>query len=82
MQNWTATIRLRHVAKGLTAVQPGRPMTQRSKMAQVATRAAAKIEDIERASFRELAEEFLIILSDIVIFSPPPERQSIVLIMS
>lgn len=82
MQNRTVTMRLRHVAKGLTAVQPDRPMTQRSKIAQVATRAAAKIEDLERATFRKLTEKFIVILSDIVIFRTPPERRGTVLVMS
>ena len=82
MQNRTATVRLCHVAKSLTAVQPDWPMTQRLKIVQVAARAAAKIENIERAPCRELTEELIVILSDIVIPRPMPERRGIVLIMS
>ena len=65
---------LMEVDPGLRRFEPDRPVTQRLKITQVATRAAAKIEDIELAAFRKLTEELIIILSDIMIFRPSPER--------
>ena len=51
-------------------------MAQGLEVAQVAARAAAKIQDIERPCARKLAQELFIILGDIVILCPLPRSSA------
>src|SRR5688572_16550687 len=72
----------RHLAERGAAVEPDRLVTLRSEVAEVAPRSTAEVEERKRRRALDRREQRRIVLADVVVFRPFPERLGAALVVA